>query len=63
MVTDQILRMPKEELQSLCKITRFDEFYVYFKVFMDELREGGISRRVTKVRKTRFMDSPVSTTE
>jgi len=58
-VTNQILLMPREALKSLCKITRFDEFYVYFKVFMDELREGGISRRITKERKVRFLESPM----
>ena len=36
-------------------MSRFDEFYEYYLSFMAEIRRGPMSKRMTKVRKSRVM--------
>ena len=49
-------RTDREALRLGCHVSRFDEFYEYYLSFINEIRGGPLSRRMTKSRKNKVME-------
>lgn len=47
-VSEQARHLTFLLLKSNCHITKFNDFYTYFCEFMREIREGPVSRRISK---------------
>lgn len=54
-VGKQTQSLRREQLEQLSKVKKFDEFERYFKSFVEEISEGGITRRMRKVRKEKLL--------
>lgn len=42
-------------MEGQCCVLRFDEFYQYFLLFIEEIRQGPISKRLRKPKNTEEM--------
>ena len=53
----EILKMDKESIKHICKMSNFEDFYAYLQSFREELEGEGLTIRIKKGKKQAIVES------